>query len=55
MNEAQTVERLCALLREALDIIKVQDLLLRMNGITTKDGSLEEKRGRLLHDAEGLS
>lgn len=36
-------------------IIKVQDLLLRMNGITTKDGSLENKRDRLLHDAEGLS
>ena len=48
----QTIEQLCAMLEEAIGIIREQAQLLEMHGITTNDGSIENARESFLSRAE---
>ena len=48
----QTIERLCAMLEEAIGIIRQQAELLEMHGIATNDASIENAREDFLSRAE---
>ena len=52
MSNLELIERLCALLDEAQQIIREQAKLLAMHGITTDDGKLEAGRTALLEAIE---
>lgn len=52
MSNLQMIERLFAMLTEALDVIRQQHELLSMHGIYTEDGGIERKRDQLLSDVE---
>lgn len=52
MSNLQIIERLCALLDGAQNIIKEQERLLALHGIETDAGELEDRRAALLEDIE---
>ena len=52
MSNLQMIEALCAMLEEALSIIRQQAEIMALNGIETVDGTLEEKRTALLEKIE---
>lgn len=51
MSNAELVERLCALLSEAIEIVRAQSELLAMHGISD-GGALDARRERLLSAAD---
>lgn len=52
MSNIQMIQRLCALLDDACNIIRQQAELMALHGIETEDGSVEEKRTALLETVE---
>ncbi len=52
MSNLELIERLCAMLDEAQDIIRKQAALLGEHGIETDGRLLEEQRQRLLDEIE---
>lgn len=51
MTDRELVERLCALLSDAVEIVRAQSELLAMHGITDS-GALGARRERLLSAAD---
>lgn len=49
MNDRELVERLCALLSCAVDIVREQSVLLAMHGIAADE--VDTRRAQLLSDA----
>ena len=52
MSNLQIIERLCAMLDTAQEIIRTQAAILAAHGIETEDRELETARARLLEDIE---
>lgn len=52
MSNLQLIERLCAMLDMAQEIIRGQAAILAEHGIETEDGELEQARTQLLEDIE---
>lgn len=52
MSNLELIERLCAMLDEAQDIIRKQAALLSEHGIEIDSRRLEEQRQRLLDEIE---
>lgn len=48
MDNMETIEQLCALLKGACCIIEEQASILAQHGITTEAGTLERRRAELL-------
>lgn len=50
MSDLQIIEKLCGMLKTAQEIIREQAELLKMHGIDTVDGGMEERREALLKE-----
>lgn len=49
------IERLCALLREAVDLVCELQTILAMHGIQTDNGSLEQRCAALRNETDELT
>ena len=52
MSNLEMIERLCALLSEAIELVKDQAAILEMHGIQTDADTIEQKRTHLLERVE---
>ncbi len=52
MSNLEMIERLCALLSEAIELVKEQAAILEMHGIQTDAETIERKRTHLLERVE---
>ena len=52
MSNLEMIERLCALLSEAIELVKDQAAIMEMHGIQTDAKTIERKRTHLLERVE---